>query len=336
MTEGFAASRERELLAESETWELSRQRAATEEELPTVDIGNWLTDRDPQELERLADKVRVIGEQVGFHLLVGHGIASDLIEEAFAVARQFFALPDEHKLGLATDTEQTKVPGAGYLPVGTRKLPRRAKGNLNEALIFKRDVGLGLDDAAWPDPEQLPEFRPVIEQYATEIERVAQELVPIYARALDLPTDFFAAAMEQPFSRLRFSRYEPVAEADADEFGIAPHVDTTFFTLLAQDRPGLMIRGERTGEWLAVPAVSDALVVNTGELLKQWSNDRFTSVKHFVPPNFGPDDRYSIPFFFNANADTPMTCLPTCTGPGNPPRYPPVSYRESQAAAQGE
>ncbi|NDH76766.1 MAG: hypothetical protein EBY52_08545 [Actinobacteria bacterium] len=82
--------------------------------------------------------------------------------------------------------------------------------------------------------------------------------------------------------------------------------------------------------------VADALVVNTGELLKQWSNDRFVSVKHFVPPHQGPADRYSIPFFFNANADWPMRVLPTCTDEARPPRYPAVSYRQSQAAAQGE
>jgi isopenicillin N synthase-like dioxygenase len=55
-----------------------------------------------------------------------------------------------------------------------------------------------------------------------------------------------------------------------------------------------------------------------------------------VPPHQGPADRYSIPFFFNANADWPMRVLPTCTDEAHPPRYPVVSYRQSQAAAQGE
>ena len=158
----------------------------------------------------------------------------------------------------------------------------------------------------------------------------------VYARALQLPADFFAGAMRDPFWRLRMTRYHPVGDVPADEFGIAPHVDTTFFTLLAQDTEGLTIRSERRGEWVAAPVVADALVVNTGELLKQWSNDRFVSVKHFVPPHQGPADRYSIPFFFNANADWPMRVLPTCTDEAHPPRYPAVSYRQSQAAAQGE
>ena len=332
----FAATRERELIAEAESWDVSAIRPATFDDMPVVDVSAWRASGDPAELDRLGDQVRAIGEEVGFHFLTGHGIPESVTAGAFAAARSFLTLPDEAKLAIRTDTDRTVVPGAGYLPVGERKLPRRAKGNLNEAIIFKRDVGVSLADADWPDPADAPRFRDAVEAYAAEIERVALELVPVYARALDLPADFFDAAMVDPFWRLRMTRYHPVGDVPPDEFGIAPHVDTTFFTLLAQDSEGLTIRSERTGEWVAAPVVPDALVVNTGELLKQWSNDRFVSVKHFVPPHQGPGDRYSIPFFFNANADWPMEVLSTCTDADNPPRYPPVSYRHSQAAAQGE
>ena len=333
---GFAEARERELIAEAESWDVSSIRPATLDDIPVVDVGRWRTTGDPAELDRLGEQVRTIGEEVGFHFLTGHGIPSEVTAGAFAAARAFLTLPDEPKLAIRTDTERTPVAGAGYLPVGERKLPRRAKGNLNEAVIFKRDVGVALADADWPDPELVPDFRAAVEAYAAAIERVALDLVPVYARALGLAADHFAAAMVDPFWRLRMTRYHPVGDVPADEFGIAPHVDTTFFTLLAQDSAGLTIRSERTAEWVAAPVVPDALVVNTGELLKQWSNDRFVSVKHFVPPHQGPGDRYSIPFFFNANADWPMEVLPTCTDEANPPRYPAVSYRQSQAAAQGE
>ncbi|MEM8708618.1 MAG: 2OG-Fe(II) oxygenase family protein [Actinomycetota bacterium] len=336
MTEDFAAVRERELSAEAESWDVGTIRPATEDDIPVVDVSAWRASGDPAELDALGGQVRSIGEQVGFHFLTGHGIDPTVTAAVFAAAEDFLTLPDEAKLPIRMDMADTVVPGAGYLPVGERKLPRRAKGNLNEAIIFKRDVGLSLDGAAWPDPARVPDFRRAVESYAAEIERVALELVPVYARALDLPADYFDEAMADPFWRLRMTRYHPVGDVPADEFGIAPHVDTTFFTLLAQNAEGLTIRSERTNEWVAAPVVPDALVVNTGELLKQWSNDRFVSVKHFVPPHQGPGDRYSIPFFFNANADWPMEVLPTCTDETNPPRYPAVSYRQSQAAAQGE
>ena len=335
-SDDFAAARERALVAEAESWDVTAIRPATLDDIPVVDVAAWRASGDPAELDRLGAQVRTIGEEVGFHFLTGHGIPDEVTAGAFAAAREFLTLPDETKLTIRTDTAETKVPGAGYLPVGERKLPRRAKGNLNEAIIFKRDVGLGLDDAAWPDPADAPGVRAAVEAYAAEIERVALELVPVYATALGLPADFFAAAMVEPFWRLRMTRYHPVGPVPDDEFGIAPHVDTTFFTLLAQSAPGLAVYGEQRGVWLEAPVVPEALVVNTGELLRQWSNDRFISVKHFVPPHIGERDRYSVPFFFNATADYPMACLPSCHGPDNPPRYPPVSYLESQAAAQRE
>jgi isopenicillin N synthase-like dioxygenase len=215
-------------------------------------------------------------------------------------------------------------------------LPERAKGNLNEAVLFKQDRALRLADNPWLPEAVLPGFQAVVESYAAQVERVAMALLPVYAVALDRSPDFFEPAFQSPFYRLRMTRYTDTSDADADEFGIAPHVDTTFFTLLAQSAAGLTVYGEQRGVWLKAPVVPGALVVNTGELLKQWSNDRFISVKHFVPPHQGEEDRYSVPFFFNATADYPMECLPTCHGPDNPPRYPPVSYLASQAAAQRE
>jgi isopenicillin N synthase-like dioxygenase len=123
-------------------------------------------------------------------------------------------------------------------------------------------------------------------------------------------------------------------EVDAD-FGIAPHVDTTFFTLLLQDAAGLTIFSHTRGCWIQAPVVPGAFVVNSGELMKQWTNDRYLSVRHFAN-NDASESRYSIPFFYNAAADFPMECLPTCHDADNPPKYPTISYNQSQAVAQGE
>ena len=104
---------------------------------------------------------------------------------------------------------------------------------------------------------------------------------------------------------------------------------STFFTLLLPDGPGLTIFSHQRQAWIEVPLIEGALIVNSGELLKQWSNDRFLSTRHFAN-NTAAHDRYSVPFFFNANADYPMACLPTCHGPDNPPKYPTISYNQSQ------
>ena len=333
---GFAERRAAELVREAESWDPSALQPATADDVPVVDIAEYLATGDGRELERLGEQVRFIGENSGFHFLVGHGISTGQFDTIFRAARQFLTLPDATKGRIRIDDPAAAAPGIGWLPSGERRLPARAKGNLTEALLYKQDRDLRLADNPWLPESELPGFRAAVEAWAAEIERVARALLPIYAVALGLDSEWFAPAFRSPFSRLRLNRYTDIAGADPDQYGIAPHVDTSFFTLLAQADPGLVIYGERRQAWLEVPMMANALVVNTGELLKQWSNDRFVSVKHFVPPRRGGDDRYSVPFFFSPTADYTMECLPTCHSPGNPPRYPPVSYLQSQGVAQKE
>ncbi len=334
--ETFSDQRAAELAREAASWDATSVVPATLQDIPVVDVRAYFTHGDPDDLETLAAQIRSISEKIGFYYLVGHGIDQGAFDEIFAAARQFLTLPDQIKDRIRIDAPEAAAPGIGWLPIRERRLPERAKGNLNEAVLFKQDRNLRLADNPWLPDAEVPGFRAAVEAYAEKIESVALRLLPIYAVSLGLDPDWFAPAFESPFYRLRMTRYREVPDVEVDQYGIAPHVDTTFFTLLAASGPGLTVFGEQRGVWLEAPVVPEALVVNTGELLKQWSNDRFKSVKHFVPPHRGASDRYSVPFFFNATADYPMECLPTCHGPENPPRYPTVSYLESQAAAQRE
>ena len=228
------------------------------------------------------------------------------------------------------------ITGAGYLPFKNKKLPHRPRGNLNESFLIKRDGDIALADNLWPADGKLPGFRKNVERFTNRLENLALRLLPIYARALNLEKTFFEPAFTDPFYRLRLTHYPDFSRDNSDQFGIAPHVDTTFFTLLVQDSPGLCIFSEERQCWLSVPMRDDAIIVNTGELLKYWSNDEFVSVKHFANNNLSGTSRYSIAFFFNANSNYRMTCIPSCCGPGRPARYPAISYAESQAVAQGE
>jgi len=274
--------------------------------------------------------------EVGFCSIVGHQFPAGILQQAFDETRRLHDLPIEIKNSILMDRPDWPVKGVGYLPVKNFKLPARDKGNLNEAFVIRRDHLTTLDDNQWPDEDRLPKFRHNIEAYARQIEKLAKQLLPIYAQALELDRDFFAAAFTSPLYRLRLSRYPSIAQKDSDEFGIAPHVDTTFFTLLTQDSPGLVIYSEKRQCWIHAPMIENAFIANTGELLKQWSNDRFISVKHFANNNTSDRSRYSIPFFFNANADYKMTCLPGCCDAQNPAKYPAISYLESQGVIQGE
>ncbi len=336
------AEKEAALRQESESWDTTSPVPARDGDIPTVDVGPYFGSGSASDLAEAAEVLRHASETVGFYQLIGHGVSSEDIEEIFTQTRRFHALPIELKSRVLMDRDDWPLRGCGYLPIGERKLPRREKGNLNEAFIVKSDRGVGPDENQWLPDHELPGFRASVENFGQLVTNLALRLIPIYAVALDLPANFFAPGFTHPFSRLRMSHYPPATQVSDTSvaggdgaYGIAPHVDTTFLTLLLQDGPGLTIYSHQRDCWISAPVLDDAFVVNSGELLRQWSNDRFLSTRHFAN-NTEPTDRYSVPFFFNATSDYPMECLPTCHGPDNPPKYPTISYNQSQAMVQGE
>jgi len=331
-----AKAKEESLKSESEQWDTSKPEDAKEDDIPVIDLAAYFLSEDEHELENVAEQLRVACEETGFFSIVGHQISWSDVDATFEQIRQFHQLPIESKKAILMDRPDWPVGGMGYLPFKNRKLPARDTGNLNEAFILKCDDKLGMDDNQWPDKNSLPNFRPVVEHYAKQMETLGKRMLPVYAKALGVDTDFFAEAFDTPLYRLRMTHY-PATKADPENtFGIAPHVDTSFCTILAQDNPGLSVFSERRQVWVNAPVVDGGFIVNTGELLKQWSNDRFLSTRHFANNNTSTESRYSIPFFFNANPHYVMSCIPSCCSEDNPAKYPPISYAQSQGVLQGE
>lgn len=329
-------AKERELRTDSEQWDTSAPQEAGPDDIPVIDLEACFTRGSDEDLAKAAEQLKIACEETGFFSIIGHQVSSNELDKTFEQIRQFHALPIELKTQILMDRPDWPVGGMGYLPLKNRKLPARDTGNVNEAFIIKCDDELGMDDNQWPDATLLPQFRAQIEHYAQQMQALGKRMLPIYARALDMPDDYFQDAFVKPLYRLRMTHY-PAVQADPDNaFGIAPHVDTSFCTILAQDRPGLTVFSERRKVWVKAPVVKNSFIVNTGELLKQWTNDRFLSTRHFANNNTGSESRYSIPFFFNANPHHVMSCIPSCCDDANPARYPPISYAQSQGVVQGE
>ncbi len=331
-----ASAKEQQLREESEQWDTSTPEDAREDDIPTINLDAYFSSGSDQELDRVAQQLKAACEQTGFFSIVGHHVPSDVIANTFSQIRQFHAASDDVKNAILMDRPDWPVGGMGYLPLKNRKLPARQTGNLNEAIIIKCDDQLGMSDNQWPAEDALPDFRAQVESYATHLEALGKRLLPIYARALGVSDNYFEEAFVKPLYRLRMTHYPAVQGGDQDAFGIAPHVDTSFCTILAQDQPGLTVFSERRKVWVNAPLVKNSFIVNTGELLKHWTNDRFLSTRHFANNNTGMQSRYSIPVFFNANPHYVMECVPTCFSDENPAKYPPISYAQSQAVAQGE
>jgi len=236
------------------------------------------------------------------------------------------------KLALRMNEHNNGYMMLGRYAVWTSDVNTNDKPDLNEAFFIKRERGP--DDPlvragrrfAGPNrwPADLPGFRDAVLAYTDAVDALGRRILPLCAQALDMAHDCFDAAFAESQFSFRLTHYPPVA-AEANQYGIAPHTDANFMTFLAQSEvPGLQVRMP-DGSWVDVPEVPGSFAVNSGDMMKRWTNHRFKSTPHRALPPVGRP-RYAIPYFMGPHLDTEIACLPTCQGPGNPPRHAPITY----------
>jgi isopenicillin N synthase-like dioxygenase len=261
----------------------------------------------------------------GFFLIAGHGIPDDLVRATFAEARRFFAADVAVKDAVAIMRSDSH---RGWVPIAAETLEAGTPGDLKESF----DIGIDFPDGArthalhgvnqWPD---LAGFREVVEAYQEAVLGAAGLVLRGVARALGLHDDFFAERMHAPVCHLRLLHYPPRAEAPVvdGQRGCGTHTDYGIVTLLAQDGVAGLEVQRRDGTWVQAEVEPGVFVVNLGDMMARWTNDRYVSTPHRVtsPPDV---HRYSIPFFTNTDADVVVECLPTCCSPDDPPRHAPI------------
>ena len=305
-------------------------------DIPVIDFSPAFRDGagEPGAFEALVDQVRRACESVGFFYLAGHRVPAAVVSAAFAASRELHALPLEEKLRLRINENNI-----GYLPVNqsiqkASTVHRATRANYNESFFISHDRGAEHPDVVAGTPlrgrNQWPEghaaMRAAMVGYFQTLQRVGERMLPVLARALGMPADHFTPFFAgEAHINLRFLHYPPQDLSDDEQFGQGPHTDNSFITILARtDVPGLAVRLP-SGEWLAPPVIPGTFLVNLGNMMKRWSNDRFLSTPHAVLNDSGTD-RYSIAFFYSPVPSAVIECLPSCVGPDDPPRYPPAVY----------
>ena len=285
-------------------------------------------------LERVAAQVREASERVGFFYVKGHGVPQPIIDAAFAASREFHALPLEDKLALKLN--QNNI---GYLPVNesmqrASTVHKATRPNYNESFFISHDRAPDHPDVVAATPlrgrNQWPAghegMRAAMVRYFEAMVGLGERTLPVLDRALDMPAGSFAPLFaDEAHINLRFLHYPPQELDDPEQFGQGPHTDNSFITFLArEDTPGLAVRLP-SGEWLSPPLIEGTFLVNLGNVMKRWSNDRFLSTPHGVVNDSGRD-RYSIAFFYSPNIRARIEVLPTCVSASNPARYEPAIY----------
>jgi isopenicillin N synthase-like dioxygenase len=303
--------------------------------VPVIDIG-----REPAVV---APELDAVCRDVGFFQITGHGVPAATIDAAWAATWQFFGLPAEVKL--AAERPYAGYP-YGYVPIAGETLSR-SLGN-EAAPDLKEIFNVGPVDAprhrlvdpdeellfgATPWPADLPQLRPALEAYFRAMDSLARRMMSLFALALGLEQQHFAADIDDAAGALRTLNYpEQTVPPAPGQLRAGAHTDYGTLTILRQDDApgGLEVRDPHAPDerWVPITSVPDAFVINVGDMLAQWTNDRWRSTLHRVvnpPAQAGVRSRrQSIAFFHNADFDCRVACLPTCTGPDNPPRYAPV------------
>ena len=335
-------------------------------DVPVVDIS-----ADPAKVGAELDE---ICRTTGFFQVTGHGIDDGVAESAWTMATRFFDLPLEDKLSVARPTADYPygyIPLAGESlsqsmtgPATPAVPPAAAAASLAAAATspdaaarpdLKEVFNMGPpgrpgrafadQGEAWsysPNlwPDALPALRPAWTAYYDTMRGLGNRLMSLFAWGLGLPPGFFAGKTGHGPNALRAINYPaPGSQEHAPRPGqlrAGPHTDYGTLTILRQDAVGGLEVLDAAGAWIGVEPVPGAFVVNLGDLMARWTNDRWRSTLHRVtdppaadppgtdPPGSEPARRQSMPYFQNANWSAPITCLPSCLAPGEKPRYEPV------------
>ncbi len=292
--------------------------------IPVIDISSF---RDHSNETHPARAISEACEGIGFFIVTGHGVAPEILQHLIDESRLFFDRPTAEKTMIKRHGDC--FGGPTYVPLNSESLGALAgqagqadlKESLDVAPRFQGDrwcAGTDALQAAW------------VTGHAA-LSELAADLRALFCVAAGLPRDALEPAFARHASSIRSLNYPEVRGGlKAGEVRAGEHTDYGAFTMIrGDDAPGLQARA-RTGEWVDVPAVPGSFVVNIGDLLMRWTDDKWISTPHrVICPADTPISprRQSIAFFHNPGADAVIDCLEPFRQKGIAPKYPPVVYK---------
>ena len=296
--------------------------------LPIIDLESFV-EGDAATKQQISQAAVDACESAGFFYVSGHGIEEQVFESAKRAALEFFRMPSEYK----GKVHISQFPHhRGY--VGHHDVyPDVSKGgDIREA--YKVALDLSEDDPDYqagitlygPNvwPQEMPEFKEALSCAYDHFQVLSSTIFRLFAVGLGQTEEFFAPLLEKPASVMNVNYYAPVPQDGVSEpSGIGAHNDYEAFAMLWQDGvKGLQIQS-LSGEWQAVEPVPQTLVINIGELMQHWTNDRFRATPHRVI-NVSGRERVSLACFGNTNYHALIECIDSCCSADEPARYPPV------------
>lgn len=306
--------------------------------IPVIDIVPF---RNGSNKIGVAETIANACAEVGFFCISGHGIGAELTDSAFSLSRDFFERPTVEKMRYAPIGE---VAPRGYAAMASKGLAATLGHNVPKDLREQFMIGTlapivpalqGVPEAAgcyapnvWPDKPD--DYRSVFTDLYREFENLAGTLMRIFALGLKLPETYFQDKIDHHFSVLGSNYYPPLDEPPLPgQLRTGEHTDFGSLTILLPTAGpgGLQVR-LADGRWADVQPIPGTLIINLGDMMARWTNDKWRSTLHRVanPPDLkaAMSRRQSIAFFCHPNYDAEIRCIESCTGPDRPPLYPPI------------
>lgn len=305
----------------------------TQVEIPVIDFAPFRVG-GAEGKQQVAEQIYQACHHVGFLYLKNHGIPAAEIEAMFQHSRQFFDLPLAQKQAIAWSTE---FSNRGYVGIERERLDETQPGDLKEAFNVGREIPVdqAVDSPAlvqnrWPEGQD--QFRVTVNRFFDRCGETAMQVFRAFALALSMPEMVIADQHRSQGFTLRLLHYPPLqGSPKPGQIRAGAHSDYGTLTLLFQDDVGGLEVQDAQGGWIPAPSIPGAVLINTGDLTQRWSNDVFRSTQHRVAlpqREKTTQDRYSIAFFCQPDADAEITCFPSCQDESHPPRYAPITAGE--------
>jgi len=299
--------------------------------IPVVDLADFLSG-DPK---KKADFVQQIGkayEEVGFVAVKNHGVPDTLIGDLYKCVQQFFSMPLEQK----KKYEKAELAGQrGYTSFGKEHAKGSDAPDLKEFFQFGQTVNDNDPVKSEYPPNvsvsEISAFTPTFFKAYRAFEKSGRALLQAIALYLGLDEHYFDNYIHNGNSILRAIHYPPITQEPKSAIRSEQHEDITLITLLVgASADGLEIL-TRQNDWVPVTSLPDQIVVNVGDMLQRFTNNRLKSTTHRVinpPRDKWHTSRFSIPFFLHPKSSMSLACLQSCVDSSRPKAYPDVTAGE--------
>lgn len=295
--------------------------------IPVIDLSRSYVDVESR--QQLAKQLDDICGKIGFFIVIGHSIDEKIQNDMMKISKEFF----QSSLSIKGEISGSKEYPYGYNGLNDEILSRGYGETTSSLADVKESFSIGPAHEGpirWPSK---PTTMPLIWlNYYDQCHQLSKHLYRLFALALNLNENWFEEKINNHRSALRALFYPSLSSSLLEnQYRCSVHTDYGAFTILSQDSiSGLQVQNRADGQWIDVPFIENSFVINLGDLMSRWTNDRWVSTPHrvIVPKEKNNDGIYSarqsIAFFCQINPDELVTCISTCMSKDQPAKYSPI------------